>query len=219
MRPTDKTARVAGALYLLMAAPAVFSLMYVPHKLVIPGNADPTANNVTGHQTLFRLGIAPELAAAVFLFLLALALYRLLGQVDRNHARLMVGLVLASVAFTFVNALNSIAALMLFRGADYLAFLEKSQRDALGMMFLALHHQGIGVVGILWGLWLYPFGVLAMRSGFVPRLLGVLLILNCCGRSPSAGRHVLRGSKPQSPTNQSPNDSHGPVIANVIPGL
>jgi hypothetical protein len=92
-----------------------------------------------------------------------------------------VGLVLVSVAISFVNVLNSIAALTLFRGTDYLAALGKPQRDALGMLFLALHRQGVGVVGIFWGLWLFPFGVLVIRSGFLPRLLGVLLILNCVG--------------------------------------
>ncbi|MGZ5481523.1 MAG: DUF4386 domain-containing protein [Pyrinomonadaceae bacterium] len=181
MHPADKTARVAGVLYLLMGAPAVFSLMYVPYKLVVPGNAEATANNVTGSETLFRLGIAAELAAAVFLLLLALALHRLLSHVDRNHARLMVGMVLVSVAISFANVLNSIVAVTLFRGTDYLTALDKPQRDALGMLFLALHRQGIGVVGIFWGLWLFPFGVLVMRSGFLPRLLGVLLILNCVG--------------------------------------
>ncbi|HEX6189724.1 MAG TPA: DUF4386 domain-containing protein [Pyrinomonadaceae bacterium] len=180
MHPADKTARVAGVLYLLMGAPAVFSLMYVPNKLVVPGNADATANNVTGSETLFRLGIAAELAAAVFLLLLVLALHRLLSHVDRNHARLMVGMVLVSVAISFTNVLNSIAAVTLFRVTDYLSALDKPHRDALGMLFLALHRQGIGVVGIFWGLWLFPFGVLVMRSG-LPRLLGVLLILNCVG--------------------------------------
>ncbi|HEU5179466.1 MAG TPA: DUF4386 domain-containing protein [Candidatus Polarisedimenticolia bacterium] len=181
MHPSDKIARVAGGLYLLMGVPAVFSLMYVPNRLVVAGNADATAGNVTGFEMLFRLGMAAELAAAVFLLLLALALHRLLGDVDRNHARLMVGLVLASVAISFTNVLNSLAALTLFRGTDYLAALDHPQREALGMLFLVLHRQGIGIVGIFWGLWLLPLGVLVMRSVFLPRILGVLLILNCAG--------------------------------------
>jgi hypothetical protein len=164
-----------------MGVPAVFSLMYVPHRVIVPGNADATANNVIGDQMLFRLGIVAELTAAVILLVLAMVLYSLLSRVDKNHARLMVGLALASVPITFVNVLNSIAALTLFRGIDYLAVLDKTQRDALGMLFLGLHRQGIGVVGIFWGLWLFPFGVLVMRSGFLPRLLGILLILNCFG--------------------------------------
>lgn len=181
MHPTDKAARVAGALYPLMGTPAVFSLGYVAHTLIVPGNASATANNILGSQMLFRLGIVAELIAAVFLLLLVMALDRLLSGVNKAHARLMVGLVLVSVAITFVNVLNNIAALMLFRGPDYFAAFDKPQRDALAMLFLSLHSQGLAVGGIFWGLWLFPFGVLVMRSGFLPRILGLLLIVNCFG--------------------------------------
>lgn len=179
MHPTDKAARVAGALYPLMGAPAVFSLQYVPRALIVPGNATTTANNVLASAMLFRLGIVAELIAAVFFLLLVMALHRLLSGVNQSHARLMVGLVLMSVAITFVNVLNNIAALTLFRGADYLSVFDKPQRDALAILFLGLHHQGLVVNEIFWGLWLFPFGLLVMRSGFIPRLLGILLIVNC----------------------------------------
>lgn len=178
MHPTDKTARVAGALYLLMSVPAPFSLIYLPGKLIVPGNAAATANNILASQMFFRLGIVAELITAVIFLLLVMALYRLLSGVNKNHARLMVGLVLVSVAITFVNVLNNIAALTLFRGADFLAAFDKPQRDALAMLFLGLHGQGIVVNQIFWGLWLLPFGVLVMRSGFLPRILGVWLIIN-----------------------------------------
>jgi len=181
MHPTDKAARVAGALYPLMGAPAVFSFGYVAHTLIVPGNANATANNILASQMLFRLGIVAELIAAVFLLLLVMALYRLLCEVNKAHARLMVALVLVSVAITSVHVLNNIAALTLFRGAEYLAAFDKPQRDALAMLFLGLHRQGLAVVGIFWGLWLFPFGVLVMRSGFLPRILGLLLIVNCFG--------------------------------------
>jgi Domain of unknown function (DUF4386) len=75
--------------------------------------------------------------------------------------------------------LNEIAALTLFRGADFLSVFDKRQLDALAMLFLRVHSQGIVVNEIFGGLWLFPFGVLVMRSGFLPRILGVLLIVNC----------------------------------------
>src|SRR5712691_9357852 len=87
-------------------------------------------------------------------------------------------LALVSAAVGFMNVLSNIAALTLFRGADFLTVLEKSQRDALGMLFLRLHGQGNVINEIFWGLWLFPFGVLVMRSGFLPRILGVWLIIN-----------------------------------------
>ena len=185
--------------------PAVFSFGYVTHTLIVPGNVNATANNILASQVLFRLGIVAELIAAVFLLLLAMALYRLLSGVNTNHARLMVGLVLVSVAITFVNVLNNIAALTLFRGADYLAVFDKPQRDALAMLFLGLHRQGLAVNNIFWGLWLLPFGLLVMRSRFLPRILGLLLIVNCFAYVaisvtslllPAYGNVVIRASMP-----------------------
>lgn len=178
MHPTKKTARVAGLLYPLMGIPAVFSLIYLPSKLIVPRNAAATANNILASQMLFRLGIVAELIAAVFFLLLAMALYRLLSGVNKSYARLMVGLVLVSVAVTFANVLNNIAALTLFRGADYLSVFDKPQRDALAMLFLGLSGQGHAVNNIFWGLWLLPFGLLVMSSRFLPRILGPLLIIN-----------------------------------------
>jgi hypothetical protein len=90
----------------------------------------------------------------------------------------MVALVLISVAIGFVNEVNNIAALILFRGAEFLSAFDRSQLDALGMLFLRLRGQGLVVNEIFWGLWLFPFGLLVMRSGFIPRILGVLLIIN-----------------------------------------
>ena len=78
-----------------------------------------------------------------------------------------------------MNVLNHIAALTLFRGGDFLAVIDKNQLDALAMLFLRLHSQGNIINEIFWGLWLFPFGVLVKRSGFLPRILGVLLIVNC----------------------------------------
>src|SRR5438445_11774978 len=179
MHPTDKAARVAGAVYLSMVVTAPFSLIYIPSTLIVRGNATATASKILSHETLFRLGIVADLITSIIFICVVLALYRLLSGVNKTHASLMVALVLVSVAVGFVNVLNNIAALTLFRGADFLAVFDKPQRDALAMLFLGLHRQGLTIDGIFWGLWLFPFGVLVMRSGFLPRILGVWLIVNC----------------------------------------
>ncbi len=179
MHPTDKAARVAGAIYLLLALTAPFSLIYVPTKLIVRGDATATANNILNHETLFRLGIVADLITPVIFICVGLALYSLLGNVNKTWARLMVALVLVSAAVGFLNVLNDAAALILFRGGDFLAVFEKPQRDALAMLFLRLHDQGIFMNEILWGLWLFPFGLLVARSGFLPRILGIWLVLNC----------------------------------------
>ena len=181
MPATKRDARIAGLLYILMALPAPFALIYLPAKLIVRGDANATANNVLAHETLFRAGIFGELFNGVGFILLVVVLYRLFRAVDQTQAALMVSLVLVSVAIGFVNVLNSLAGLTLFHGSDFLIAMDKTQRDALGMLFLNLHRQGITISEIFWGLWLFPFGVLVMRSGFIPRILGVLLIVNCFG--------------------------------------
>ncbi|MDD5543272.1 MAG: DUF4386 domain-containing protein [Acidobacteriia bacterium] len=179
MHPTDKAARVAGAVYLSMAVTAPFSLIYVPRTLIMRGDATATANSILTHETLFRLGIVAELITSVIFVFVVMALYRLLSGVNKTHASLMVALVLVSAAVGFMNVLSNIAALTLFRGADFLSVFNKGQLDALGMLFLHVHAQGLVINEIFSGFWLFPFGVLVMRSRFLPRILGVWLIVNC----------------------------------------
>lgn len=178
MHPTKKAARVAGLLYLSMGLAAPFSLIYVPRTLIVKGNAAETANNILAHEMLFRAGSVAGLLSAVVFILLAVALYRLLSAVNKTHAALMVVLAVVSSTIVFPNEVNNLAALTLFRGADFLSMFDGAQRAALGLLFLDLHRYGLVVGEIFWGLWLLPFGVLVMRSGFLPRILGVLLIVN-----------------------------------------
>src|SRR5437764_9436876 len=181
MHPSNKAALIAGAVYLSLVLTAPFSLLYVPGKLIFRGNATATANNILTHETLFRVCIFADLFSSVIFICLGLALYRLLSSVNKMWAGTMVAIVLVSATIGFMNVLNNIAALTLFRGADFLAVLEKPQRDALAYLFIRLHNQGEFVNEIFWGLWLFPFGLLVYRSGFLPRFLGVWLILACCG--------------------------------------
>jgi hypothetical protein len=181
MHPTDKAARIAGAVYLSLVLLAPFSLMYVPGKLIVRGNAAATADNVLTHEMMFRLCIVAELFGSVIFICLGLALFRLLSGVNMTRARLMVAFVLVSAAVGFLNVLNYVAALTLFRGADFLAVFEKPQRDALAYLFIRLHNQGEFINEIFWGLWLFPFGLLVYRSGFLPRFIGVWLMLACFG--------------------------------------
>ena len=179
MTTLSRNARVAGLLYLtLLTAP--LRLMYIPSKLFVTGNATATADNIAAHETLFRLGILSDLFTGTMVIFLTLALYRLFKGVDQELARLVV--ILGSLMVTpifFLNTINDAAALLLVRGPDFLSIFDKAQRDALAMLFLRLHSHGIRVNGIFWGLWLLPFGLLVYRSRFLPRILGVWLILNC----------------------------------------
>ena len=181
MDPTVKAARIAGAIYASMVVTGPFSLIYVPNKLIVRGDAAATADNIIAHETMFRLAIFADLVGQVIFICLAIALYRLLSSVNKIWAALMVALVLVSAAVGFLNTLNNIGALTLFHGADFLAVFDKPQRDALGMLFVRLHSQGILIDEMFWGLWLFPFGLLVFRSGFLPRIIGVWLMINCFG--------------------------------------
>jgi hypothetical protein len=165
-------------LYVLISIPGFFALIYVPSKVIVHADATATATNIAAHETLFRLGIVAELIGQTGFIFVALALYRLLKEVNQRQALLMVTLILVSIPIALLNELNAIAALVLVRGSDFLSIFEKSQRETLAMLFLNLHSYGFDVAQIFWGLWLFPLGLLVYRSGFLPRFLGVLLILN-----------------------------------------
>jgi len=179
MRWTKNPGRVAGFLYLLLVVTAPWRLLYIPSTLFVRGDATATANNIAAHESLFRLGIVSDLLTGAIVIFVVLALYRLLKGVDQNLAALMVilgGLMVAPIYY--LNTLNDLAALSLVRGADFLSVFDKPQRDALALLFLRLHHQGVVINEIFWGLWLFPLALLVIRSRFLPRFLGYWLILN-----------------------------------------
>lgn len=179
MSSTRNPGRVAGFLYLLLVILAPVRLIYIPSKLFVHGNATATAANIAAHELLFRLGIVTDLLCGAIIIFLTLALYRLFKAVDQNLAMLMVALGgVVPAAIDYFNVVNDVAALVLVRGADFLSVFEKPQRDALAMLFLRLHHQEIAAAEIFWGLWLFPLAILTYRSRFLPRFLGVWLIIN-----------------------------------------
>jgi hypothetical protein len=178
MRTTKQQARVAGLLYLSIGLIAPVGLIYVPGKLIVARDAAATAANLRTSGWLLRLGLASELVHQVIGLFLVLALYRLFKAVDEGLARQMVifGAVV-SVPIVFVNMLNEVAALILVGRADFLTVLDARQRDALAYLFLRLHAEGIVVASVFWGLWLFPLGLLVIRSGFIPRVFGVLSMI------------------------------------------
>lgn len=179
MKSRQHTARRAGVLYLLLIITAAFSLTYIPSAFIVRHDAAATAQKITSSQMLYRLGLVVDLAANLVFVFLALTLYELLKDVNPRHARLMLALALVQVPMAFAIMLLQGAPLVLLSGADYLSAFDRPQLEALTMSFLRLREQGIQAVMTLWGLWLLPFGLLVMRSGFIPRVLGILLIVTC----------------------------------------
>lgn len=179
MGATRNPGRVAGSWFLLLILLGPLSLIYVPNRLFVPGNAAATVDNIVAHEWLFRFAMVGDLAGGVVLIFLVMALHRLFMGVDRNLAALVVifGGVMPAI-LTFVGVVSDAAALMIARGADFLSVFDKPQRDALAMLFLRLRDHQNTAAEVLWGVWLVPLAILVYRSRFLPRFLGVWLVLN-----------------------------------------
>jgi hypothetical protein len=179
MNSTRNPGRVAGLWYLLLVLVGPLRLVYIPSKLFVAGNAPATVNNIAAHEWLFRLGIVGDLVCGVILIFLVLAFYRLFKGVDQYLAVLVVilGGVMPAL-INFVSVVNDAGALMIARGADFLSVFDKPQRDALVMLLLHLRDHQNTAAEILWGLWLLPLAILVYRSRFLPRFLGVWLVIN-----------------------------------------
>jgi hypothetical protein len=174
-------ARVAGFLYLITNLFAPFTLLYLPSRFIVRGDAAGTASNILASESLFRFGIVLNLFTFIGQIFLVLALYQLLKVVNKNMASLMVIFSLAAVPIAMFNELTQLAVLQLLSGADYLKAFPVDQLQALAYLFLRLHGQGLLIAQTFWGLWLFPMGVLVFKSGFLPRILGILLMVACFG--------------------------------------
>ncbi|HYJ31862.1 MAG TPA: DUF4386 domain-containing protein [Candidatus Binatia bacterium] len=176
MDTRNATARRAGVLYFIFMIVAIVGEFMMPAFTVI-GDAAATARNITTGELLYRIDILLGFGTLVLFLFLVVNLYQLLRDTDRGQAMLMVVLVSVGVAVSLANLLARFAPLVLLSGAGYLSAFTGPQREALALGFLRLHAAGAAVSIGFWGLWLFPFGILVIRSGFLPRVLGVLLMI------------------------------------------
>jgi hypothetical protein len=171
MDSTRSQARWAGLLYVLASSTAPFAYLYVPDRLIVQADALATADRVRASEGLLRAAIAAELYGVTLVLFAALALYELFKRVDQRMATLMAVMMLVSVPISYVNVLNHVAPLFLVKNTAIAAVLDPGQVAALVTLFLRLHNYNLVVNQIFWGLWLFPIGMLVMRSGFFPRWL------------------------------------------------
>lgn len=171
--------RVAGLWYLLLIIIGPLRLMYIPNKIFDYDNPAATVGNIAAHQLLFGLGIVADLLGALVLVFLTLAFYRLFVEVNRGLAVQVVifGGIMPALLY-FVGVACDLAALMVARGSASLSAFDPPQRHAIAVLFLRLRDQQNTAAMVLWGIWLIPLAILIYRSRFVPRFLGVWLILN-----------------------------------------
>ena len=172
-----KTARLAGFLYLLMIITGVYSIVYVSSKISVKGDAATVSNTVLSNEFLFRTGIAGDFVSNIVFLLLVLSLYKLLKQVNQHRAKLMVALVIVQIPAVFIMEAFNITSLMIFKGEIFQAF-EIRERHDLAMLFFRINEYGTMALELFWGLWLIPLAQLVYKSGYIPRVIGILLMIN-----------------------------------------
>ena len=177
----NKTARMAGLLYFIYMVITIFADVIGRSKLIVFGDAAATAGNILAAEWLFRLSFVSDLVSAVFFLLAAWAFYRLLKSVHKELALLFLLLNLGGTAVYSINLLNQFAAVLLLSGADYLKVFQADQLQALALFFLTLYKNGYWISQIFFGAWLFPLGYLVFKSGFLPRILGIVMMIHCAG--------------------------------------
>jgi hypothetical protein len=176
MNSIKKTARIAGLMYLGNIITGIFAQV-VRSTLIVPGDAAATAKNMMASEWLFRIGCVSDVFMVTFFLLMGLVFYILFKPVNKNIALLMLLLNLAGVPMLGINMLFQFATLLLMSGAGYLTVIGADQLHALGMLFFDLHEYGYSISVISWGFYLLPLGYLVFKSGYFPRVLGILLML------------------------------------------
>lgn len=169
----NKIARLSGILYLSLVPLGVFGIIYVPSMLVVPDNIATTIANIIENETLFRWSIASALVVQLVNIILVLLLFKLFKDIHKGMAILMVIFSLLAVPIAFLNEINHLAVLNLLN--------QSNESQHLISVFLDLHQQGIIIAQVFWGLWLFPLGYLIYKSGYLPKFIGVLLIIGSAG--------------------------------------
>jgi hypothetical protein len=176
-----RTARLAGLLYLLLAFTGFFSLRYVPSKLIDWNNAAKTFDNIVASETLFRLDILAGIIGYTGFLILPFVLYKLLNHINKTYAVGMVLLAVISVPISYTYLLDKFAVLTLIHSSNYLNAFQSDQLHAQVLLHLNYYDNGILLASIFWGLWLFPFGYLVFKSGFLPKIIGIFLMVGCFG--------------------------------------
>jgi len=179
MNAIKKTARTAGLLYLVYIIIQALPVVIGSSKLVINGDASTTAQNIMAFGGLFRIGFMADLLAAALFLLTAWALYVLLKPVNKNLALLFLLLNLGGVAIQCFSDLFLIASQLLLSGADYLKAFPVDQLQAMAMLFLNLNKNGFWIAQLFYGAWLFPLGYVIFKSGMLPKILGIVLMVHC----------------------------------------
>jgi len=172
----QKTARFAGILYLIITVAAAIAHFYVPSNIIVPGDAAATANNIINNETLFRFGgIGAELIVLLSEIILSVVLYVILKPVNKTLSLLTAVSRLAMTTIHGLNLINYFFVLLLL-GGSYSAVFATNQLQALVMLFLDAHSYGFTIGIAFLTIHVFVLGYLIFKSGYFPRILGILFI-------------------------------------------
>lgn len=191
MNISKKTARIAGVLWLLMSVFGLFSQMGFRESVFIIDNLAMTADNILSNQFLFRLGVVSELIMLICYLLTGLVLYRLLAAIHKDLASLMVVFVILGTAIGMLNVLNEFASLYVLTKEVYQNVFTEVQLQAQAMTYYDLYEHGYVIAHIFFSLWVLPLGLLIYKSKFIPKIFGVLFVIETILGLLSAGIHFL----------------------------
>jgi hypothetical protein len=177
MKSIQKTARLAGVLYLVITIAAIVAHMYVPSNIIVPGDAAATANNIKESATLFRVGgVGSELVVLLSEIVLSILLYVLLKPVDKTLSLLAAVSRLIMTTIHGINLVNYFFAIILVSGAGFLSTFDAGQLQGLMMLFLEAHHYGFTLGIAFLTLHVFLLGYLIFKSGYFPKILGILFL-------------------------------------------
>jgi hypothetical protein len=182
MDSIKKQGHVAGLLWLLCAATGGWGMSYIRSNILVAGDAAATAANLIASENPFRAAIVGILLSQVLLLFFGLALFRLFKDVDKCSAIVLLASIMITVGIAVVNTLNLFAALAVLGPADYLKAFTPEQLNAMAMVFLRLNNSfGQALVEIFWTTYFFAFGLLVIKSRYLPKIFGVLLIIMSAG--------------------------------------
>jgi hypothetical protein len=171
-------ARIAGALYLINILGGAFAIGFVPATLVVSGDAAATAHNIQAHELLYRAGLAAHVLVTVTNVPLAVIFYELFKVVNRRVALLDAFFILVATAIEAAGILNQFAALALLGGQPYSGALPAAQLQALAYLPGDLSHVDYSIHTVFFGFDILCSAYLVLRSGLLPRVIGVLLAID-----------------------------------------
>lgn len=177
VKPLKRTARLAGLLFFIWIVSGFYDMFFVSPKIFVAGDTSASAQNILKYEILFRTGIFSGLVTSTIWILLVLVFYQLFKPVNERYANLLVASVMVQVPVAFIKGGFSIATLMILKG-EVLTSFEPLQRQDLAMLFLNINDYSVLALELFWGLWLFPLAILVYQSDFIPRFLGIWLIIN-----------------------------------------